>query len=328
MYADLRIQEWVFNADLTTNAKLVLFALIYHADKNTGVTFPSEDTIAEKTSQHRTTVSKALKLLVKNEMIEYLGSSGRSKVFRVNCINGSSPPKSQDRARNKKKRMSRSAASDVAESDIRYSAERHQVLQRATSDIAQSDTNQSIEQKQSTKSPTKERNRPPAIQPTVFKQSGEGVGEGIAADDERERMFDEFWATYPDRCPRKVNKAKCRQLYAELAATAPDASEFHAKALAALKRWDISAMWNMEDGKYICAPYRWLESRLWEDSPAPDKALAAKKAEANRTYDWSLCAERCANCAGDRCGVGIKVPPNLGAWAYPPEECSKFRAAS
>lgn len=141
-------------------------------------------------------------------------------------------------------------------------------------------------------------------------------------------MFNEFWAAYPDRCPRKVNKARCRQLYAELAATAPDASAFHAKALAALKQWDMSEMWNKEDGKYICAPCKWLDRRSWEDSPAPDKALAAKKVEADLIYDWSLCAERCANCTGNRCGVGIKVPPNHGAWAYPPEECGKFRAAS
>ena len=54
----------------------------------------------------------------------------------------------------------------------------------------------------------------------------------------------------------------------------------------------------------------------------------AKKAVAKRTYDWSLCAERCANCGGNSCGVGIKVPPNYGEWASPPEECQHFRAAS
>ena len=86
-----------------------------------------------------------------------------------------------------------------------------------------------------------------------------GAGEGNAIDEERERMFEEFWAAYPDRCPRKVDKARCRQLYAGLVAAAPDASSFHAKALAALKRCDMSEMWNKEDGKYICAPCKWLE---------------------------------------------------------------------
>ena len=98
--------------------------------------------------------------------------------------------------------------------------------------------------------------------------------------------------------------------------------------LNSLKRWDASELWNKEDGRFIRAPYAWLAKRSWEDAPAPDKALAAKKAAVNRTYDWSLCAERCANCGGNRCGVGVKVPPNYGAWASPPEECSHFRAAS
>ena len=63
MYADLKTQEWVFSADLTAPAKLVLFALIYHANKDTGLTFPSQETIAAKTSLTRPTVCKALKAL-------------------------------------------------------------------------------------------------------------------------------------------------------------------------------------------------------------------------------------------------------------------------
>ena len=202
------------------------------------------------------------------------------------------------------------------------------MLHRAISDVAESDTNKSIKQKQSTKPPTKEENRPPAIQPTVFKQGGVEGGNDYAVDEKWEQMFEEFWAAYPERCPRKVDRAKCRQRYAALLADSADPSKLHATMLNSLKRWDASELWNKEDGRFIRAPYAWLDKRSWEDAPAPDKALATKMAAANRTYDWSLCAERCANCGGNRCGAGVKVPPNYGKWASPPEECSHFRAAS
>ena len=292
------MQEWVFSADLTAPAKLVLFALIYHANKDTGLAFPSQETIAAKTSQHKTTVGRALKLLEEKGMIEYLGNSGRSDTYRVNYISGSSPPKAKNSSKNKTRNMSRSTASDVAESNSRYCIEQHQVLHRAISDIAESDTNQSINQKQSTNPPT------------------------------QERMFEEFWAAYPDRCPRKVDRAKCRQKHAAILADSADPSRLHETMLDSLKRWDASEMWNKEDGRFIRAPYAWLDRRSWEDAPAPDKALVAKKATAKRTYDWTLCAERYSNCGGDRCRVGVKVPPNYSEWASPPEECRYFRAAS
>ena len=72
------------------------------------------------------------------------------------------------------------------------------MLHRAISDVAESDTNQSIKQKQSTKPPTKEENRPPAIPPTVFKQGGVEAGEGNAVDDGWGRIF--------SRCPHKIQQ--------------------------------------------------------------------------------------------------------------------------
>ena len=186
---------------------------------------------------------------------------------------------------------------------------------------------QAVVRKQSTNPPTKALNRPSAIQPAVFKQSDGGIGYGFIVDDEADRMFGEFWAAYPERCPRKTDKASCRQKYLELLAAASDGSALHAKLLDSLRMWDESEMWNKEDGKFIRAPLKWLEKRSWEDSPAPDRAHAAKKAEESRTYDWSLCEERCANCGLNGCSEGVKVPPNHGAWAVPPEDCAHFRAA-
>ena len=83
MYADLRIQEWVFGSDVTAPAKLVLFALIYHANKDTGLAFPSQETIAAKTSQHKTTVGKMLKKLASKGLIERVKRNGRSVTYRI-----------------------------------------------------------------------------------------------------------------------------------------------------------------------------------------------------------------------------------------------------
>ena len=151
-------------------------------------------------------------------MIEFLINSGRSDTYRVNYISGNSLPKAKNRGGNKARNMSHRTASDVAQSNSRCCTEQQQVLHRAISDVAESDTNQSIKQKQSTKPPTKEENRPPAIQPTVFKQCGGEAEKDYAVDEEWERMFEDFWAAYPERCPRKVDRAKCRQRYANISA--------------------------------------------------------------------------------------------------------------
>ena len=116
-------------------------------------------------------------------MIERLGSSGRRDTYRTNHISGISRPKGNRIGGNKKNDRLRRAIPDIAQ----------RILHRAISDVAQSDTNQSNNQKQSTNPPTPKREQPSAIQPTAFRQSGVGEGESSVVDDERERMFEEFW---------------------------------------------------------------------------------------------------------------------------------------
>ena len=58
----------------------------------------------------------------------------------------------------------------------------------ATSDVVRYSTNKSKEPSKATNPPTKEENRPPAIQPTVFKQGDVEEGKDHAEDDERGRM--------------------------------------------------------------------------------------------------------------------------------------------
>ena len=141
-------------------------------------------------------------------------------------------------------------------------------------------------------------------------------------------MFGEFWAAYPDRCPRKIDYDRCSRKHAEILAASADPCSLHRAMLNSLKRWDGSEIWNKEGGKFICAPYAWLDRRLWKDRPAQDTALAAKKAVASRTYKWTLCEERCANFKDGRCTMGIKVPPDQCEWPCPPQGCRHFLAAS
>lgn len=332
MYADLRMMEWVFGADVPALAKLVLFAMIYHANKKKKrLSYPTQETIGAKVGLTRKTVGKMLETLTAKGLIERVKSSGRSVHYRLTYYEPDpSPPQSQidSVVDGKAQDMRMEGTADGNDGHSRCERGSHLMGTTFSSDGNDVPTNKRNNLKQITKAPTKEENRPPAIQPTVFKQSGMVEGECNVADGEWERMFEEFWAAYPERCPRKVDKAKCRQKYAAILAESSDPSKRHAKMLDSLKKWDASELWNKEGGRFIRAPYAWLDKCSWEDSPLPDKALAAKKAAASRTYDWSLCAERCANCGGDRCGVGVKVPPDYGEWASPPEECEHFRAAS
>ena len=65
------------------------------------------------------------------------------------------------------------------------------------------------------------------------------------------------------------------------------------------------------------------------------EAAAARKEQSRRAAvaaltakDWSLCADRCANCRGGRCVRGVAVPPDnkLNARPCQPEECPHFAA--
>ena len=207
MYADLRTQEWVFGSDVTAPAKLVLFALIYHANKDTGLAFPSQETIAAKTSLTRVAVGKMLKTLASKGLIERVKRNGRSVTYRIAVTDCN---KAQD--------MQTRLTSDDNVVDIRCKRRLHQMITTFTSDDNDVYTNQSINQRQSTNPPTKKENRPPAIPPTVFKQGGVEEGDVIVGDDGRERMFGEFWAAYPDRCPRKIDYDRCSRKHAEILA--------------------------------------------------------------------------------------------------------------
>ena len=113
MFADLRMQEWVFGSGVTAPAKLVLFALIYHANKETGLSFPSQETIAAKVSLTRVAVGKILKMLVAKGLIERVKWSGRGVTYRLTYMTSSSPPKSAATGDSKAQDMQTTLSADA-----------------------------------------------------------------------------------------------------------------------------------------------------------------------------------------------------------------------
>ncbi|MGN0843354.1 MAG: hypothetical protein ACI4QF_08835 [Kiritimatiellia bacterium] len=70
----------------------------------------------------------------------------------------------------------------------------------------------------------------------------------------------------------------------------------------------ISAWWARDKATYV-EPTK----------PQPPKPTAPA--------DWTLCLERCANCDGNECTRGIKVPPDKNPMRpMQPEECPLFTA--
>ena len=95
-----------------------------------------------------------------------------------------------------------------------------------------------------------------------------------------EESFDSFWKNYPTSCPRKVDKKKCRAKWKTLFKDAEDGDALLAAIMDGLEKWKASEQWKEDGGKYIRAPYVWLNNRNWEDAPAakpPDEAEARRQ---------------------------------------------------
>ena len=86
-------------------------------------------------------------------------------------------------------------------------------------------------------------------------------------EDEFTLMFDEFWKAYPDNCPYKANREQCKMKYAEVLRAESEPRKFHGLVMEALEWWRNSQKWHTENGRYICAPLKWLEDKSWEIKP-------------------------------------------------------------
>ena len=79
MTADIDTLGSVLNTDMTSSAKLVYIALVYHANKNTLVAWPSRELLAKETSLDVKTVTRATNALVKNGFISKKKGQGGTK---------------------------------------------------------------------------------------------------------------------------------------------------------------------------------------------------------------------------------------------------------
>ena len=146
-----------------------------------------------------------------------------------------------------------------------------------------------------------------------------------------DEAFSNFWTLYPDDCPRKVDKVKCRKKFAALYKAAGNKAAFLLELMSGLERWRRSETWTKDGGAYICAPLVWLNNARWLDEPKAADVAQEDRAEAVVAHhvqpqDWELCAERCSRCleSGEGCQAGYTVPPPVSPVPHPPEECPGF----
>ena len=268
MYADINMMKQVFSAKVPANAKLVLFALIYHANKESGEAFPSWNLLARETGIGRSTIARLISQLVKAGCIVKRRRPGRQgSIYRIVPHGPAERPDSP--------------------------AERPDTSHRETSMVSQRDPNKSIEQKNTTQAST---------------------------------LFEEFWGNYPDNCPRKVDRELCRERYAKLLAAASDPIRFHQIVMAGLGKWRRSELWNLNNGQFIRAPFKWLDRHSWEDEPSANGETGVKRKVPAEPPKWTLCKERCRNCTGNGCAKGVATPPEQSNPPYPPQECRHFVA--
>lgn len=77
-------------------------------------------------------------------------------------------------------------------------------------------------------------------------------------------LFEDFWQMYP----RKLSKTKTERVWKKLAPN----DELQKQIIETVKSAVTSAEWERENGRYIPAPYRWLENQGWENTYTQVKA--------------------------------------------------------
>jgi len=94
---------------------------------------------------------------------------------------------------------------------------------------------------------------------------------------------------------------------------------------------DPAYFWRYYNSNHRRWPREWRDRlRNWAVNGIPRGRIAPEvqadggAERSPRPTDWTLCRERCANCRGDGCACGIKLPPACEARPRPPEECPRF----
>lgn len=100
---------------------------------------------------------------------------------------------------------------------------------------------------------------------TVIKGGSDRVADKSAFSEQ----FTAFWEAYHPR--KRINFARSAQIWKDSNLDG-EANEI----MAGLERWNKSADWHADDGKWIPAPDRWLENKRWLDEPSVKKASLVK----------------------------------------------------
>ena len=293
MYADIQLMNRVFAADIDASAKIVLFAIIYHANKETHEAFPSWNTLMNETSLSRSTIVRAIKQLVDAGIISKHRRWNGGLIYRLER----SPPVHK---------WCHTDTRGVTQTSGGIT-ETPEGCHTDTGVVSHRHPNKSNNIKNITKAST-----------SSYEEREE---------DRMIGMFEEFWAAYPSNCPQKMDKAACRKEYARILEESEDAETFHEELMGSLYAWKESELWQKEKGRYIRSPLSWLERCSWEDVPAPSIAKKTLRRDSTpflQECNWELCSERCRNCTGNGCAKGVKTPPNQERNPRPPEECSHF----
>ena len=123
---------------------------------------------------------------------------------------------------------------------------------------------------------------------SVVRDCGERGRLIVVTDSDAERMFNEFWESYPRQCPRKVDKQKCKAKfigYLKKCKTSDETVQLFNTIMQGLARWMQSAIWTKDGGQYIRAPLVWLNNMNWNDEPTGgNNGTNQSGGNANRNY--------------------------------------------
>lgn len=226
-----QIQKVFTDTRLKGNEKLLMLAIADNAN-DSGVAFPSWNSLMTKTSMSKGSVSKWLREL-----------ENKGLIFRV--------------SRNRKN------GSRTSNKYLIYPYDNKMLLDEEELDIFIEHFNQSSEVEL-----VQDLNMPSS----TFELGNRGQSSEVehlkpslnfnrknkpSLKEKKEKDFQKFWQAYP----RKIAKAKAKTAFMRLYKEMPNIEEL----LSILERHKASKQWKQSDGKYIPHATTWLNQQRWED---------------------------------------------------------------
>lgn len=118
---------------------------------------------------------------------------------------------------------------------------------------------------------------------TCSMRSGDASRQGRLASADIDKMFDEFWKSYPG--PRKVDKKKCRAKFETILLRDANPADLFGQMMRGLEAWKKCSTWNRDGGAFIRAPAVWLNNENWKDVPDGCDDNASSNSEISEKSD-------------------------------------------